>query len=129
MTDQQLTPRVLVIGLDPYHMGGSWDPAPVAAALETGVRRAADHGVGVQSCLFGLDGGADPTDLVTAALRSRSWECVIVGVGLRKAEDELELFERMVNLARQHAPGAAIGFNATLTDFYETAARWISVAD
>lgn len=65
--------------------------------------------------------------MVTVALRGHPWKCVIVGVGLRRAE--AELFERIVNLVRQHAPDAAIAFNATVPDFYEAAARWIGRAE
>jgi glyoxylase-like metal-dependent hydrolase (beta-lactamase superfamily II) len=76
-----------------------------------------------------IDGRDNPEELVTTALRAQTWTCVIVGVGLRKAEDELVLFERIVNLVREHAPGAAIAFNATVPEFYEAAARWIDVPE
>ena len=48
-------PRLLVIGLDPYRVPGPWDPAPVADAIERGIARFAENGVGVQTCLLGLD--------------------------------------------------------------------------
>ncbi|MEV7220174.1 hypothetical protein AB0N98_09845 [Streptomyces sp. NPDC093681] len=63
--------------------------------------------------------------VVGDALRARSWECVTVGGGLRDADDRAELLERVVNLVRRHAPGAAIAFNSTPADTYEAAARWI----
>ena len=91
-----LTPRVLVIGLDPYRVPGPWDPKPVADAIEVGIARFAEHGLGVETCLLGLDGSNDVTAVVTAALRARSWECVVIGGGIRDP-DELELFERVVN--------------------------------
>ncbi len=31
------SPRVLVIGLDPYRVPGPWDPEPVAKAIEAGM--------------------------------------------------------------------------------------------
>ena len=129
MTPQPLEPQVLVIGLDPYRMSGGFDPEPVARAIEFGMSNLVEHGVGAQSCLFGLDGRDNPEDVVTNALRAQTWECVIIGVGLRKAEAELELFERIVNLVRQNAPGAAIAFNATVPEFYEAAARWIDMPE
>ncbi len=51
------------------------------------------------------------------------------GAGIRTADDQLELFEQVINLVRRHAPGAAIAFNATPSDTYEAAARWIDVAE
>ncbi|GAA2289016.1 hypothetical protein GCM10010149_39750 [Nonomuraea roseoviolacea subsp. roseoviolacea] len=118
-------PRVLVIGLDPYRIPGSWDPKPVADAIEVGMARFAEHGVGVETCLFGLDGSDDVETLVSDALRARAWECVVIGGGVRKAEDLLELFEQVVNLVRRHAPDAAIAFNSNPTDTFDAAARWI----
>ncbi len=117
-------PRVLVIGLDPYRVPGPWDPKPVADAIEVGMARFADHGVGVETCLFGLDGSDDVAAVVTAALRGRPWECVTVGGGVRT---ELELFEQVINLVRRHAPTAAIAFNSTPADTFDAAARWIEV--
>ncbi len=67
--------------------------------------------------------------MVTAALRSQPWECVIIGGAVRTAEDQLELFEQILNLVHRCAPGAAIAFNTTPSDTYEAAARWIDVPD
>ena len=125
MSTNTSDPQVLVIGVDPNKMGGGFDPAPVGAAIEAGMVKLAEHAVNAQACLFGVDGSDDPEAMVTAALQERPWACVVIGVGLRKSEPMLELFERVVNLSRQHAPGAAIAFNATIPDFYEAAARWL----
>ena len=121
------TPQVLVLGIDPRRMGGGFDPEPVAQLIDAGMQKFAEHGVVAQSCLFGVDGSDDPAALVTAALTAREWPCVIVGVGLRKSDAELVLFERIVNLVHRHAPGAAIAFNATIPEFYEAAARWLEL--
>ncbi|MET8048306.1 hypothetical protein ABZU75_11945 [Streptosporangium sp. NPDC005286] len=118
-------PRVLVIGLDPYRVPGPWNPKPVADAIEVGMARFAEHGVGVETCLFGLDGSDDVETIVSRTLRARPWECVVIGGGVRKPEDQLELFEQVVNLVRRHAPNAAIAFNSTPTDTFDAAARWI----
>lgn len=117
--------RVLVIGLDPFRVPGPWDPAPVVDAVAVGMARFADAGVGVESCLFGLDGSDDIEAVVTEALGSRPWEVVVVGGGIRKPEDQLDLFERVVNLVRRHAPGAAIAFNSSPSDTFDAAARWL----
>ena len=121
-------PQVLVIGLDPYRVPGPWDPKPVADAIEAGIARFAEHGVGVETCLFGLDGSDDVAAVVTAALRARPWECVVIGGGVRH-EDQLELFELVINLVRRHAPDAAITFSSAPTSTFDAAARWIDVPD
>ncbi len=123
MSQTQLTPEVLIIGIDPHHMGGGFDPEPVVQLIQAGMVELAEHGIGGQLCLLGVDGSNDPEALATAALASRTWKCVIIGVGLRRSDNELILFERMVNLAHRHAPSAAIAFNAT--HFFEAASRWL----
>jgi hypothetical protein len=119
-------PQVLVIGLDPYRVPGPWDPKPVADAIEVGMVRFAEHGVGVETCLFGLDGSDDVLAVVTAALQSRPWKCVVIGGGVRD-DSQLDLFEQVLNLVRRHAPDAAIAFNRTPSDTFDAAARWIEL--
>jgi hypothetical protein len=125
MGGQELKPRVLVIGLNPYRVPGPWDPKPVAEGIEVGMTKFVEHGIGAQFCLFGLDGSDNPEQMVAAALQSQPWECVVIGGGVRRAEEQLGLFERVINLVRCHAPDAVIAFNATPSDTYEAAARWI----
>ena len=115
--------HVLVIGLDPYRVPGPWNPKPVADAIEIGMRALADRGFHAEACLVGLDGSDDVEARVTVALQSRSWDCVIVGGGIRDRDEELELFESIINLIRRHAPQAAIAFNHTPHDLADAAAR------
>ena len=49
----------------------------------------------------------------------------MIGCGLRTHEPLLDLFERIVNLVRQHAPSAAIAFNSTPEDCADAARRWL----
>jgi hypothetical protein len=118
-------PRVLVIGFDPYRVPGPWDPTAVADAVAAGMARFAEAGIGAETCLFGLDGSDDIEAVVTDALDSRPWEVVVIGGGIRKPEELLDLFERVVNLVRRHAPDAAIAFNSSPSDTLEAAARWL----
>jgi len=116
-------PFVLVIGLDPYRVPGPWDPKPVAEAIEIGMKTLADRGFNAEACLVGLDGSDDVQARVTVALQARSWDCVVVGGGIRGSEEQLELFESVINLTRRHAPQAAIAFNHTPHDLADAAAR------
>src|SRR3954466_16341698 len=115
-------PRVLVIGFDPYRVPGPWDPAPVAEGIAERMARFADAGVGAESCLFGLAVSDDIDAVVTEALNSRPWEVVVVGGGIR---NQLDLFDRVINLVHRHAPGARIAFNSAPANTYEAAARWL----
>jgi hypothetical protein len=124
MDSTVLAPRVLVIGLDPYRVPGPWDPKPVADGIEVGRARFIEHGVGAEFCLFGLDGSDDVEEVATAALCAQPWECVVIGGGVR---NQPELFERVVNLVRRHAPAAAIAFNTTPANTFDAAARWVEI--
>jgi len=115
--------QVLVIGLDPYRVPGPWNPKPVADAIAIGMAALADRGFQAEACLVGLDGSDDVEARVTIALQARSWDCVIVGGGIREPEEQLELFESIISLIRRHAPRAAIAFNQTPRDLADTAAR------
>ena len=115
--------QVLVIGLDPYRVPGPWNPKPVADAIEIGMRALADRGFHADACLVGLDGSDDVEARVTVALQTGPWDCVVVGGGIREAEEQLELFESIINLICRHAPQAAIAFNHTPHDLADAAVR------
>lgn len=114
--------RVLVVGLDPAKLEG-WDPEPVQAALARGRARFDDHDLAADWCLVALDANTEAA--IVAALTGGEYGCVVIGGGIRTHEPLLELFEKVVNLVRQHAPGAAIAFNRTPEDCADAALRWL----
>ncbi len=113
---------MLVIGLDPLRIPG-WDPHPVLAKIERGRARFAELGIEADMCLVAPDD--DPEAAIIDALTAGDYACVVVGGGIRTHESLLELFERVVNLVRRHAPGAAIAFNSTPDDTADAAQRWL----
>ena len=114
--------RVLVVGLDPARLSG-WDTEPVQAAIARGQARFGDHGIEADLCLVTPD--EHPEAAIVAALTRQDYACVVIGGGIRKHEPWLGLFETVVNLVRQHAPGAAIAFNTTPEDTADAALRWL----
>ncbi len=114
--------RVLVVGLDPVRIPG-WDPEPVVAAIARGQARFGDHGIEADLCLVALD--ENPEAAIVAALARKDYACVVIGGGIRKHEPLLKLFEKVVNLVRQHAPDAAIAFNSGPEDSADAALRWL----
>lgn len=100
--------RVLIVGLDPDAVPGV-DAAAVRAGLEYGLSRFDDSDLTADQCLVPLDATAERR--IVDALAARQYDCVVVGGGIRKPEPLLEFFETVINLIRQHAPRAAIGFN------------------
>ncbi|TCK24871.1 hypothetical protein [Pseudonocardia endophytica] len=118
-------PTVLLIGFDPHRL-----PIPDADALAASIRRGfdrfADLGMDAGQCLVGVDDRIE-ADIV-AALGSRPWDCVVIGGGIRKPPEALELFEHVVNLVRRHAPQARIAFNTSGEDSADAAARQLAAA-
>ncbi|MGH8877715.1 MAG: hypothetical protein ACRD0P_10295 [Stackebrandtia sp.] len=114
--------RVLVVGLDPAKLDG-WDPEPVQAALAISDKRFTELGIEAVMCL--LDLNEDVESAIVAALTGDDYACVVIGGGIRKQEDLLELFEKTVNLVRWHAPSAAIAFNTNPADTADAALRWL----
>jgi len=63
--------------------------------------------------------------MLAAQLAKATYDCVVVGGGLRLPPKSLPFFERVVNAIHKGAPKAAIAFNTRPQDTAEAAARWI----
>jgi len=115
--------RVLLIGFDPHAVPGV-DASLVEMAIATGEQRLRDAGFETTYCLV-APGDGSLEDTVVDALRTQPADCVVVGGGIRKPDEYLVLFERVVNLIRVHAPSAAIAFNSTGADSVDAVLRWL----
>nr|WSW44345.1 hypothetical protein OG296_15060 [Streptomyces sp. NBC_01001] len=113
---------VLVIGYDPQAIPGV-DAEALRGVLDKELARFGDHGIEAAMALVVFDESAEPA--LVATLAERQWDVVVVGGGIRKTEQLLPLFERIVNLVRRHAPQAAIAFNTNGGDSVEAAQRWL----
>ena len=115
--------RVLLIGFDPNAVPGV-DARLVETAIAMGEVRLEAAGFETDYCLVAPDDAAEPQ--IVESLVSKPYDCVVVGGGIRKPEPFLELFERIVNLIRVHAPRAAIAFNTTGENSVDAVLRWIT---
>jgi len=122
-----MTTRVLAIGIEPgnadYSAFPQLTPELVRGYIEAQLLRLRDRGFEVTSCLIDLDVTAEAG--VTAALRDESFDCIVIGAGLREPKARLLLFEKVLNLAHRLAPNAAICFNTTPADTAEAVQRWM----
>ena len=59
-------------------------------------------------------------------LASKSYDCVVVGAGVRLPPRSLALVEVVINAIHKAAPGAAIAFNTRPDDSADAAARWLA---
>lgn len=120
-------PSVLAIGLDPACVDpsayGGHTPEEVRAYIEAEFDRARGMGYEVDGLLIDPAEGAEAA--VEQALRARAYDCVLIGGGLRKPPELLQLFERILNLAHRLAPRSRIAFNTTPADTAEAVRRWV----
>jgi len=111
---------VLLIGLDPRKIAG-FDPAPVELAIAMGRKRCVDAGIEVDICLVEIDAAARA--IIANVLKAKPYGVVVVGGGIRKPDELVELFEDVIDLIRRHAPQAAIAFNTNPMTSFEAATR------
>jgi len=120
--------RVLLLGYDPETVDFS-DPAlppgmtveKVRAGIAVALKQFAERGWESEVGFIRPDETAGPT--VERQLASKSYDCVVIGAGVRLPPLGLPLFEAVINAVHKAAPGAAIAFNTRPEDSAEAAAR------
>jgi len=123
--------RVLFIGYDPETVDFS-DPAlppgmtaeKVHAGIAVAMKQFAERGWEADLGFIRPDETAGPT--VERQLASKSYDCVVIGGGVRLPLRGLALFEVVINAVHKAAPGAAIAFNTVPQDSADAAARWLA---
>ena len=122
---------VLMLGYDPETVDFS-DPAlpkgmtveKVHAGIAVALRGFAERGWEADVGFIRPDETAGPT--VERQLASKSYDCVVIGAGVRLPPRGLALFEAVINAVHKAAPGAAIAFNTRPEDSADAAARWLA---
>jgi hypothetical protein len=64
--------------------------------------------------------------VVERLLAAKSYDCVVIGAGVRLPPRGLAVFEVVINAIRKAAPGTAITFNTRPDDSADDAARWVT---
>ena len=121
---------VLLIGVAPKYVDPG-DPAVPAGTTPETIARGIDaaltemqgRGWTAQHCSIAPDDTAEAS--IAACLAERPWDIVVIGGGVRVPPQNLELFERVVNIVRSRAPGAAIAFNTSPETTADAALRWL----
>ena len=120
--------RVLAIGIEPAFADLSavpeLTPELIRSYVDAQIGQLRKLGYDVESCLIDL--GETAEEVTTTALRSKSFDCVVIGAGLRVPAAQLLLFEKIINLVHAFAPAARICFNTRPADTVEAVQRWIS---
>ena len=119
-------PAVLALGLDPVFVDpkamGGYSPVMVRAFIDSHLDRVRAAGYEVENCLVDL--GETAATVLSEKLRERSFDCVLIGAGLRAPEHSM-LFEKLLNAVHSLATQAKICFNTTPGDSLEAVRRWV----
>jgi len=123
--------RVLLVGYDPETVDFT-DPAlppgmtveKVRAGIAIAMTQFAERGWQADLALIRPDKTAVPT--IERQLASTSYDCVVIGAGLRLPPRSLLLFEAVINAVHKAAPGAAIALNSLPGDSADAAARGLA---
>jgi hypothetical protein len=123
--------RVLLVGYDPETVDFS-DPAlppgmtveKVHAGIAVAMKQFAERGWDADLGFIRPDATAGPA--LERQLASKSYDCVVIGAGVRLPPRGLALFETVVNAVHKAAPGAAIAFNTVPHDSADAAGRWLA---
>ena len=119
--------RVLVIGLEPTLVDFSLIPdlnaEKVMAALKADQAKLNALGYDTQLCLTDL--GRTAEAVVLRKLSESTFDCILIGAGIRTLPAHFLLFEKLINVVHQNAPKAKLCFNTKPSDTAEAVQRWV----
>jgi len=124
------TTRVLFVGQAPDTVDFT-DPAlppgfnaeKIQAGIDIAAAKIAERGWAGDLCMITPDTAGVAT--LEKQLAGATYDCVVIGGGMRLPPKGLLLFERVVDAIHKGAPGSAIAFNTHPEDTAEAAARWL----
>lgn len=121
--------RVLLVGLVPETVDftdPALPPGMTAERIHAGVALAMQQmtarGWQGENFMFRAETAAEE---LSAKLSGQTYDCIVVGAGVRLPPRNLPLLEKVINAIRTAAPGVPIAFNTTPVDSADAAARWV----
>lgn len=122
--------KVLSIGLHPSApdysrmLDGFNNEAILTARIETGIAALREAGFDAVPCL--IDTSPDRAEAaVRELLQEHAFGLAVIGGGVRMMPENTPLFERLVNLLTEEAPGIRLCFNTSPENTVEALRRWI----
>jgi hypothetical protein len=118
--------RILLIGIDPnlvdFSRSRERSAESVKTAGNTARERLTARGYEVRECLVDL--GETAESVVEKTLSETTFDCIMIGAGIRALPQHTLLFERIINAVHRHAPSAKLSFNSKPEDTVEAILRW-----
>jgi hypothetical protein len=120
--------KILLIGLDPKvvdyaHLPAKLDEPTLRAGLAADEKRLRDLGYDASWLL--VDRGETAEAVASAALEKKTFDCILIGAGIRTIPPLFLLFEKLVNVVHEKAPHAKICFNTAPEDTAVSVQRWV----
>jgi hypothetical protein len=120
--------KVLMLGLDPKvvdysHLAVKLDEPTLRAGLAADEKRLRALGYDAKWLL--IDRGETAEAVVAAALKEKTFDCVLIGAGIRTVPPMFLLFEKLINAVHEGAPRAKICFNTVPEDSAVSVQRWV----
>ncbi len=124
--------RILFVGQAPATVDFSDPSLPpgmnadkINAGIALGLKKIEERGWQGEPCMITPDDAGRAS--LERQLRASSYDCVVIGGGLRLPPKSLALFETVVNVIHKAAPDAVIAFNTKPEDTADAAARALDV--
>jgi hypothetical protein len=123
---------ILSIGLHPsaidYDRHPGLDEATMIARIEAGNAALRAAGFDFVACL--VPAAPDEAEaMVRDRAASRTFGVVMIGAGVRMVPEHTELFERLVNVVNEVAPGISFCFNTSPESTSDALRRWVTPTD
>jgi hypothetical protein len=93
----------------------------IHAGVAVALKQMAERGWHVDLCLLQPDETAGPD--VEGRLKAQTYDCVVIGAGIRLPPHSLWMFEAVISAVHRAAPGTQIAFNTPPEDSADAAAR------
>lgn len=118
--------NVLLVGWNPDVVDYSKWPGLTPEKLRAGLEGDRDkmNALGYNAKLGLIDSADTASKSVIDLLSETTYDCVLIGAGVRTVDEYVLLFEALVNVVHQHAPKAKICFNTGPFDSVDAVQRW-----
>ncbi len=102
-----------------------FDAAKIRAGIAVGMAAMKERAWHGEQCMISPDDAGRAA--LAKQLKSKTYDCVVIGGGLRLPPKTLAFFEAVVNTVHLTAPRTAIAFNTKPEDTAEAAARALAL--
>ncbi len=119
--------KIVSIGWNPEVVDFSKWPGLTAEKLLATLEGDRDklRSLGYEADILFIQDAESAYDTVINALNETTYDCILIGAGVRTIDEHFLVFEKLVNAVHQGAPSAKICFNTNPSDTAESVQRWI----